>query len=363
MLLLSFLYCFLLCSPSLTVNITTHTDSFAVNKQTKRLSEKRLGFVLQLKKSVAKNAWQEFGKQTNEGCLIYFHQDTSEVFFPNHKIKANINGFTAYHEELLLIKRLDSAPYHMEVMVSYDQSDSTSYYYQNPVEQYSSVEEIGKYIPSVNSTEMWSTMVIHEMFHHFQYNHPHYSYYAKNVIGEIPFSIKDLVSLSRSDEGFFKMIQEENKLLMLAIAEENTELTEQIIKEYLQKRKKRINKYSETHPQLEKVENYYILQEGSARYIEYKSMHALSDYFQQKESPKLYSDSLFQSYTEFESIDLNHENFAYLTYAAYTDYHYAIGFNSLRLLDKLQVPYKAQLLNHVEKGLHKYLEDYFLTTD
>ena len=73
-------------------------------------------------------------------------------------------------------------------------------------------------------------------------------------------------------------------------------------------------------------------------------------------------DPMFRSYSEFIDIDLNDPAFNYLVYAASSDYHYTLGFNTMRLLDELKVDYKSQLLNNPEKGIHEYLEAYINTS-
>ena len=132
------------------------------------LSTRRISFVLDLKKSVAESTWSDFGTKNNEGTLIYFDADWSEVFFPNSEMVNKLHNSKKHSDNYWLTKRTDSIPYHMEVMISFNEEDSLEFFFKNPVEQYSSVEEIGKYIPSVESTEMWASMVVHEMFHHFQ---------------------------------------------------------------------------------------------------------------------------------------------------------------------------------------------------
>jgi len=325
------------------------------------LSARRISFVLNLKKYVAESTWIDFGKKRTEGTLIYFNADRSEVFFPSPHVIKTLHNYDKYSDDYWLTARTDSVPYHMEVMISFDAADSSQFFYGNPVEQYSSVEEIGNYIPSVKSTEMWATMVVHEMFHHYQYNNANYKEYAKSVIGILPFNIKNLISICQEDEEFLPMIQKENDYLMQAISEDNQDIRDSLISTYLHERKSRIMKYSIEHPNLEQVENYYVIQEGSARYIEYKSMFILSDYANNSNPPVLLDDSMFKSYSEFEEIDLNNPAFSYLTYAAPTDYHYTIGFNIMRLLDELKIEYKTNLLNNPEKGLHQYLEDYIDT--
>ena len=325
------------------------------------LSTRRISFVLDLKKAVAESNWPDFGKKTTEGTLVYFHEDRSEIFFPTPKVFKALENYEQYSDDYYITKRPDSLPYHMEVMISFDEEDASRYFYKNPVEQYSSVEEIGKHIQSVESTEMWATMVLHEMFHHYQYNNESYQKYAETEIGSLPFSIRDLVSIAGEDEAFLAKIQKENDYLMQAISADDLAVRDSLIATYLQERQNRIVKYSTVHPHLEKVENYYIIQEGSARYMEYKSMLILSDYDGKADPPVILNDSLFKSYSEFQEIDLNDPAFSYLTYAAPSDYHYTIGFNIMRLLDELKVEYKSELLAHPEKGLHQYLQDYIDT--
>ncbi|MCH4824438.1 hypothetical protein ML462_14795 [Gramella lutea] len=131
-----------------------------------------------------------------------------------------------------------------------------------------------------------------------------------------------------------------------------------LISECLSKRQDRIQKYSIENPHLEQVENYYVIQEGSARYIEYNSMQVFSGYASRKDPPEVLKDSMFKSYSEFKEVDLKEPAFDYLTYAAPVDYHYAIGFNIMRLLDRLKVEYKDSLLNNPEKGLYQYLQEH-----
>ena len=154
------------------------------------------------------------------------------------------------------------------------------------------------------------------------------------------------------------MIQLENDYLLKAISEEDTDNRNLLVNSYLQARSLRIERYREEHPYLEKVENYYSIQEGSARYMEYKSMKVLNVLANQANPPKIAADSLFHFYREFKEFDLNKEAFSYLTYAGPSDYHYALGFNQMRLLDVLDVHYKQTLLSKPEKALYLYLLEY-----
>ena len=326
------------------------------------LSTRRINFVLDLKRSVAESAWKDFGTKTNEGTLIYFDTYRSEIFYPDAQVKEKLQDYSKHSDSYWLSDRLDSIlPYHMEVMISFNEADSMQYFFKNPVEQYSSVEEIGSYISSVESTEMWATMVVHEMFHHYQYNNVNYNKYAESVIGILPFDSRNLVALCRDDKQFLVMIRNENDILMEAISKDDKVTRDSLILSYLNERKKRMEQYSRDNPYLEQVENYYVIQEGSARYIEYHSMFILQSYFNNSDAPIILKDPKFNAYSEFETIDLDSDAFNYLVYAGPTDYHYTLGFNMMRLLDKLKIDYKSNLLDHPEKGLHDYLEDYLKT--
>ncbi|WP_445385790.1 hypothetical protein ACT6NV_03015 [Robiginitalea sp. IMCC44478] len=325
------------------------------------LSTRRISFVLNLKKAVAESSWSDFGTKNNEGTLIYFDSNWSEIFFPDSYVIEKLREGKKHSDNYWLLERTDSIPYHMEVMISFNEEDSSEFFFKNPVEQYSSVEEIGKYIPSVETTEMWATMVIHEMFHHYQYNNKNYRKYADSVIAILPFDSRNLVALCQEDEQFLTLIQGENKILMKALSEGNKDNRNSLITSYLDQREKRITKYGADYPLLERVEDYYVIQEGSARYIEYKSMFVLKNYFNNSEAPTILNDQKFNSFSEFEEIDLESSAFNYLVYAGPTDYHYTIGFNIMRLLDELKIEYKKELLNNPEKGLHQYLKDYINT--
>lgn len=322
------------------------------------LSSRRISFVLNLRKEVAARCWKVFAEKRTEGTFIYFNRDQSEIFFPTKQILSKIDNYKKFSEDYLLTSRTDTIPYHFELMISFDSTQTDKFYFDHPVQQFLSVEETGNFIPSVKSTEMWATMVIHEMFHHFQYNIPEFKEYGKSTIGILPFDSRDLARLCNEDEQFLKLIQSENDYLLEAIAENNISVRNTIVSKYLKQRANRIQKYSINHPDLERVENYYITQEGSARYLEYQSMLVLNEFSQKSNSPKIVDDPNFLSYIEFEDVDLKDEAFNYLTYAGPGQYHYALGFNMMRLLDKLKVNYKDRLFTEPTKGLHEYLDDY-----
>lgn len=77
------------------------------------LSSRRISFVLDLKASVAEKTWADFGTRTNEGTLIYFESDRSEIFFPDSNVLEKLSGFKKHSDDYVLSGRTDSIPYHI----------------------------------------------------------------------------------------------------------------------------------------------------------------------------------------------------------------------------------------------------------
>ena len=311
-----------------------------------------------MRREVAKNHWTSFGEKVVEGPFIYFNYEQSEVFFPNTQVINGLEEKTPFSKDYVLSQRTDSIPFHFELMISFNEKDSTKLYFDNPVQQFLSVEETGLYIPSVTTTEMWSVMVLHEMFHHFQYNNSQFKEYTKSHIGKLPFDVRHMRGLCDTDSAFLSAVQNENDLLLKALEETNDQNRLLIIENYLITRAKRIATYQEDYPLLDEVESFYVIQEGSARYAEFKGMQVLHQWATVEDSPKIERDPKFKDLIEFKDFGIDHSDFNYLTYAGADTYHYAIGFNTIRLLEKLGVPFHESLFNSPEKGLHLYLEEY-----
>ncbi len=322
------------------------------------LSARRISFVLKLREIIADKYWSDFGTKRTEGTFIYFNGASSEIFFPKEKVLSKLEDYKTFSEDYVLSARTDTLSYHFELMVSFDSLDADKFYFDNPVQQFLSVEETNEYIPSISSTEMWSNLVIHEMFHHFQYNNPSFREYAKSDIGRIPYDVRNLRKLCEEDADFRAWVQKENDLLMHAVEAENDSSVVKHIEAFLNQRAGRIEAYSEQHPFLDQVESYYVLQEGSARYVEYKCIQVLNEYAANPDSLAVLEDPRYNSLKEFADVDLTADDFSWLTYAAPETYHYALGFNQMRLLDKLGVAYKENLLDTPQKALHAYLEEY-----
>ena len=121
-------------------------------------------------------------------------------------------------------------------------------------------------------------------------------------------------------------------------SESPTEIHESIV-QFFKLREKRFKQLNDSlRSDIKLIEKNYETMEGTARYIEYnlyKEFESLDAHINLKKS-----DSLFRSYEYFNNYNLTNDKWLYMSGP---NYFYAIGFNILRLLDKLEVDNKSRL--------------------
>ncbi len=100
------------------------------------LSARRIEFVLELRELVAEQQWPVFADKLAEGVLVYYNDDRSEIFFPDEKVKQKLTDVVYHNEFYALAPRIDTFPYHLENMISFDIADIGKIYFEHPVEQY-----------------------------------------------------------------------------------------------------------------------------------------------------------------------------------------------------------------------------------
>jgi hypothetical protein len=302
----------------------------------------RIQFVASLKQTVDETVWKTLNDKRYHVPLVYFTDSACYVANPTKAFLATFNSRKVFENEQLTIyktKRIDNVPFHMETGMTLGDS-SNEYNYHSPFMMCSSYEEVVKTIPSVLSTEEWATMIMHEYFHGFQYKHQAYmDYYEKHIVQVQPDS---LTALYKKQGWFKKSIDRENGYLLKAISETDKSRTQRFIDSFFVLRNAR---REETKRKLkfdiEQYEKCYETMEGTARYVEYSLYNKYST--MQPDEKLLKSDTGFKSFKGFKHYKLEDHKWLYLTEK--TNYHYAIGFNLARLLDKLNVEYKSRLFN------------------
>lgn len=301
----------------------------------------RIKFVYNLKQTVAEKTWKTFNDKEYDLPLVYFTDTSSYIANPTEKFLKTFKSDLFFQDQQMKIyktkSRVDSLPFHMETGMTLG-DPTNNYNYHSPFMMCSSYEETYKTIPNVLSTEEWTTMIMHEYFHGFQYKHqPYMDYYEKEIVQIQPDS---LVAIYTNNNWFKKSIDKENQLLIKAINENDPQNTRKLIADFFTLRNKRRNEgLVKLKLDISKYEKCYETMEGTARYIEYSLYHLFST---KKPDPKLLkSDTSFKSFQKFRKYTINQDEWLYQTEK--TTYFYAIGFNLARLLDKLKIEYKSRL--------------------
>lgn len=315
----------------------------------------RIEYIYNLRTIINDSIWNGISDIKVDFPLIYYTDSVCYIANPSDKI---INAFQPkfiHSNGLVKIYKtnlIDSIPFHMEASIVF--SNDTSYYnHKSPIMNCSSFEITNQTIPEINSIELWSTMVMHEYFHGFQFKHPQYLTHNVNLIYNI--SKDSLESMYNKNTWFQKSVDKENKLLMNAISSNDSIEIIQLVDSILNIRTERRQEVrTKLNIDISKIENIYETMEGSARYLEYSLYNLFA-----KRGPTdnlIESDTSFHNYDYFKKFNIENEEWLYLTEK--TTYYYATGFNIIRLLDILNIDYKTRLFQEEKLTLENLLEEY-----
>lgn len=298
----------------------------------------RIDYVYNLKSFVGENIWKDFDNADFDVPLIYYTDSCCYIANPTEKFVNEYNPEFVFRNSRIEVYRtplLDSIPFHMHVSVSFD--SIKEYDYRSPFMKCSSTEITNKIIPDVPSTEVWATMILHEYFHGFQFKHKDFFDYFEN---NIAFFTQDTLKYIYSHNEWFKeSINKENDLLLSALVSTDSAEIKTFINSFFQLRnQRREDTKQKLNLNIKPIEEIFETMEGTARYVEYR----LYDKFttKQPDIKLLKSDTLYHSYSYFNAFNLKEAQWLYKTG---NSYFYGIGFNIIRLLDKLGIEYKSRL--------------------
>ncbi|MDD2981832.1 MAG: hypothetical protein PHQ74_00445 [Crocinitomicaceae bacterium] len=315
----------------------------------------RVEFLVDLKSRINEKIWDGFNDSQFDLPLIYYTESAYYFVNPTDIILEKFNPKLIFEKSQVKIYKsqlLDSIAFHMETSIDYT-VDSDEY--KSPVMHASSFEIVKKNIEDVNSTEMWSTMVLHEYFHGFQFKHLNYQNHIQNSISY--FRQDSLSRIYKSNSWFKTAIDTENNFLLEAIEAKNSNASLQLIDSFFASRSERRLKTNESLKiDLAQVESIYETMEGSARYVEIELYKLFSS--NSRKNKKIDSDKSFKNYKEFKDFDFQKAEWIYLTNK--TKYCYATGFNMIRLLEKLDVEFKSRIFKEEDMTLEKLLLEYRL---
>jgi hypothetical protein len=330
---------------------------FSCNEQTINKDQAifdRIEFIYNLKETIGEDVWKTFTNNEFDVPLIYYTDTSSYIANPTENFLSIFKSKLVYESRPLKIfkteKLLDSIPFHMETGMTL--GDTTNEYnYHSPFMKCSSFEMTKKTVPKVKSTEQWTTMIMHEYFHGFQYKHRDYlNYYEKNIVQIQPDSLR---SVYKNNNWFKEKIDLENSLLLQAITEKDSLKTNFIIDTFFKVREER-RKLTKQKLNFE-IGNYekcYETMEGTARYVEYSLYNKFST--RRGDYKLVKSDTSYKSFDQYRKYNIENDQWLFMT--SKTTYFYAIGFNIARLLDKLKVEYKSKLFNQGGLSLEEILK-------
>ena len=286
----------------------------------------RLQYVYALKDVINDRVWQGFADKGNDVPLIYYDDSCCYVVNPSDKILEKYKDKPVYQNDdinIFQMQRIDNIPFHMHVTIT-DEKDQIDY--RTPIMRCSSLEQTCKTIPNVTTVKEWMTMVMHEYFHGFQFKQDGFFDAYERIFEDC--SSDTLSTLQAQLEWYKESIQQENELLLKAIAEASLDKTKTHIQSFFELRdSRRARLKKEQNIDITSAEQFMEIMEGSARYIEYQ---------------------LYEYFGDFRLAD------AKWLYTVGRNYYYATGFNLLRLLDKLGIEYHSRIFADVtalEKAL------------
>jgi hypothetical protein len=329
---------------------------FSCTNRTVTQNEKtinRIEYIFNLKTQIAKNGWTEFADKKYDVPLIYYSDTCCYITNPTEKFIQQFNPNLIADKGALKIyktKLVDSIPFHLETSITL--GDSTDdYNYNSPFMKCMNYEATKKMIPKVKSTEQWATMILHEYFHGFQFKHPPYLRYFTKTIAIFPED--SLQQIALANKWFAESIDKENEKLLGALnAKNDSTIKLQIDSFFLLRSNRREKTRALLKLDITAFEKMYETSEGTARYCEYQ---LYKNFATLKPDYKLVkSDTSYQRYTYYSNYDINND--AWLFDTKRTKYYYAIGFNLVRLLTKLNIPYQSILFNQEGLTLEELLQ-------
>lgn len=308
----------------------------------------RIESLLQAKKEVMDNAWPLASDTVFNIPLIYFTDTTSYVANPPQRFIQQFKPEIKFQSTNLKIykttSRIDDLPFHMETWIS---DVETAYNYNFPFGEVSGLEETRKIIPDL-PLEAWSGMILHEVFHGYQFRYPAFwkhAYDTKIIYKAINDSLQ---SYYDKHPWYKKAVDEENKLILEAIEQKDKKQRRILIDKMFvvrgERRKQVLDKFNRS---IDFYEKSFETMEGTARYIEAAVIRNFSTMQLSERLKKSDTNSMING----PSSD---PEWAYKTNVSQR-YTYAIGYNMARLLDALKVSYKTELFKTPDLTLEDLL--------
>lgn len=320
------------------------------NKLT-QLAVSRIQYVYKVRKMLGDEAWATFGRAQYSLPIIYYTNSATFIANPHPKFLNRFSPKLLFESSDLKIFRLnyrvDSARFHMNVSMSFG-ADTTAYDYYTPYIKCSSREEFESVTGHRPNTQGWTSMVLHEFFHGFQFLQSPYLQHAiqNNLI--YPSIGQSLQQLYISHKWFKDYIDLENGLLLKAIDSKRKQETDSLIVEFFKVREERRSHIgSGSNQDFNLLEKSFETIEGTARFIEsYTLAHpAVDDRLRVIDTSFRVNGNIL---TQLENLSKS--------ISSSGSYYYATGYNMTRLLNKMRIDYPSMLFKKPSLTLEDILK-------
>ena len=310
-----------------------------------------LDFLLSLKQDVFAKNWKAFSEKHLFSPIIYYTKVGTYVFNPNEHIRSitKYKEIGLYKSEIPVIllskKHLDTLNFQFHSSYS---NDSNSLYFNENILSFQSFELTQKFIPEIMDIQDWSIMVIHELFHSYQRSIQEHETYYKNL--EIPGGPDEFLGNYYKNIDWYKeSVKQENNILK-SIWIENKDVYPNLLA-YDSIKTRRIDRIKMMFGvDIREIEDYEIMVEGQARYIE-----ALCKMYLSKNRPK--TNMLIRNDTALITNLFNKKeivNDKGLFNINNDRYYYPLGFNISMILEQHFPNYKETLYKE-KQNFNDYL--------
>lgn len=328
------------------------------NKETdKSLMDKsyfrHLRYLVNVKNETAQKYWPDFGTSDFHQPIVYYSKENAFVLNPTEHI---LNNFD-YQEvgtfnEVPVIQLPDSfndttsMQFHTGVT-----SDSTQLQYMQPTLFFQSYELTKKFLQEdLKDMEDWSIMVIHELFHGYQWSKPEMFALARAT--SMPGGPDQFLGSYHRDLDWYKESVEKENDLLKAIWIDGADLN-QNLKQFDSLRDLRIERIKREYDvDIRAAEDYEITIEGNARYSESLIKRYLAE---NRPDASFLTDEDKKGITNvFDGYEVSKDKNLFNIYNS--RYYYAIGYNISMILEKYDPNFKNRI--YAEKvSLRDLLEE------
>jgi hypothetical protein len=211
----------------------------------------------------------------------------------------------------------------------------------NLVVDVSDAEAATRFIPGQETTEEWAVIVVHELMHQYQ------GTFGKGILRRLLKTISvvsqdSLGAIFRNYDTLSRSVRRENQLLLGALAAPNSQQTRDSLTIYLRlKRAHRAYMRERIGKSFDELEDVHEILESGTRLVEYhlsKDLKQVTPFQPLVGFDPLYSSNQVEAIRQFSL-----ETQGQYLWNVSPKYGYAIGFNSIRLLEKLGISYQDRI--------------------